>query len=83
MVPISQEFWIVSDNFTIFGGGNCEGDMCALGTIYYRKTEINSVLHLKYKKDICDTNYEREREREGEFGSVFSYRADTITEQLL
>lgn len=73
MVPISQEFWIVNDNFTIFGGGNCEGDMCALGTIYYRKTEIHSALHLKYKKDICDTNYERERESAREGGRIWKY----------
>lgn len=39
--------------YYIFGGANCERNMCALGTVCYRKPEIHSALHLEYKEDIC------------------------------
>ena len=33
---------MINDNFTVFGGSNCEGDTCALGTMCYRKPETHS-----------------------------------------
>lgn len=43
----------------------------------YRKPAIHSAFHLDYKEDICDINYLKKKE----FGSIFSYRADIITEK--
>ena len=42
---------MINDNFTVFGGSNCEGDTCALGTMCYRKPETHSAFerYMLYK----------------------------------